>query len=109
MVKLNLNTEKHKIKQRRTVLYVFLVLCGVSLFLLKGANVRVEVQNFQFTESARDLKNPNRGFYHLYTFWITEEETDYEELIERMYDEDTDTQLTLVKICLQNYRGGDDR
>ena len=105
MVKLNLNTEKHKIKQRRTVLYVFLVLCGVSLFLLKGANVRVEVQNFQFTESARDLKNPNRGFYHLYTFWITEEETDYEELIERMYDEDTDTQLTLVKICLQNYRG----
>lgn len=102
MVKLDLNSKKQK-RKKRIFWGTIIVLLAVFAFWGRKMYIRVEVENFQFTESARYLQNPNRGFYHMYTFWITEDETDYEELIDRMYYEDTDTQLTLIKICLQDY------
>lgn len=104
MVRSDLDIGKNKKGQRRFFGGVSIVLLAMFVFLVQRINIRVEIENTQYTESARELNNPNRGFYHLYTFWITEEETDYEELIDRMYYDDTDTALTLVKVCLQNYR-----
>lgn len=60
-----------------------------------------------FQESARELDNPNRGFYYIYDFWITDEETDYQQTVEDRYQKDADTDLTMIQICLQNYRGGE--
>lgn len=88
------------------------VICGIAVIfllviyrlILNGLREKVEVESFLFTESAKELQNPNRGFYHLYRFGITEEATDYKELIEEKYQKDTDTEITLVQICLQAYR-----
>ena len=87
MVKLDLNSKKQK-RKKRIFGGTIIVLLAVFAFWGRKMYIRVEVENFQFTESARYLQNPNRGFYHMYTFWITEDETDYEELIDRMYYED---------------------
>ena len=82
------------------------LLLAVLVVFIKSIYIRVETESFPFTESARNLNNPDRGFYHLYTFLISEEPTDYDQMIKTLYQNDTDTELTLVKICLQNYRGG---
>lgn len=74
---------------------------GVTLHGMSG---KVEVESFAFTESAKELRNPNRGFYRLYRFTVTEELADYTEFVETQYLNDTDTELTLVQICLQAYR-----
>lgn len=105
-------TDKCRRQRRRKAkrIFVFTVIAGLLLavlgFLVKNIFIRVETESFPFTESARELRNPDRGFYHLYTFWINEELTDYEQLIKTMYQNDTDTALMLVKICLHNYREG---
>ena len=46
--------------------------------VLIGGSIRTKA--YTFTESSRVLKNPNRGFYHLYSFTITDDKTDYEGL-----------------------------
>ncbi len=76
------------------------------IFLLKNSHEEIEIKNETFTESSRELQNPNRGFYKLYSFPITEEKQDYQEIISRMYQEDKDTRLTLIQICLSSYRQG---
>ena len=58
------------------------LLLAIFVFLLKNMFIQVETECFPFTESARELHNPNRGFYQLYTFWITDEQKDYEEFVE---------------------------
>lgn len=83
---------------------IVVLLLIISVLFFQSICVRVETESFQFTESARELHNPNRGFYHIYTFWITEEQKNYEELVESMCQKDTE--LILIKICLQNYREG---
>ncbi len=80
------------------------LLCMILMFLYVK-NVRIE--ETVFTESNRELKNPNRGFYFIYGFMIQDEETDYAELVKERYQNDTDTTITLVHINLQNYRNGE--
>ena len=65
---------------------------------------RVKVTAAVFEESARPLRNPNRGFYYIYQFHITDQETDYNDLVERFYYGDTETTLALVQINLKEYR-----
>ncbi len=57
-----------------------------------------------YTESSRELRNPNREFYYIYGFSITDEETDYVSIIQDRYQADKDTCLTMVQINLQAYR-----
>lgn len=89
-------------------LFVRFAILSVIVFVcfIKCSYQRVETESFPFTESARRLSNPNRGFYHLYTFLITEEQTDFEEIIGAIAQNDTDTELMLIKINLQSYREG---
>lgn len=95
-------------KRKKILMFTAIVIVSVAalLFFLKYRYIRVETENFPFTESARKLSSPNRGFYHLYTFLITEEQTDYDEMIKNIDQNDTDTELMLIKICLQRYREG---
>lgn len=67
----------------------------------------VSVTSYEFQESARFLLNPNRGFYHMHGFVISDEETDYRENLAYRYCRDTETALTMMEINLQNYRDGD--
>lgn len=59
-----------------------------------------------FTESDRKLNNPNRGFYQLYEFLITDEGMDYREFIEEWYPEISDISLMFIQINLQSYQKG---
>ena len=62
------------------------------------------MENISFKESARELRNPGRGFYNLYRFMISDEKENYWQLVQQLYREDTGTSLTLVEINLQQYR-----
>lgn len=66
----------------------------------------IQAETVRFTESAKELRNPDRGFYAIYGFRIKEEPVDYAaELAERM-KEDTATTLAMLQINLQEYRSG---
>ena len=79
-------------------------LCIVILHNMQG-NIRME--NISFKESARELRNPGRGFYNLYRFMISDEKENYWQLVQQLYREDTGTSLTLVEINLQQCRDGE--
>lgn len=104
------NRRRRRIQKAKQIVAI----CGMCAVLLLIIYVlvlyvrreRLEVESVSFTESARELHNPNRGFYHLYRFRITEKPEDYRELVEEQYQKDTDTELTLVQISLQAYREG---
>ncbi len=110
----NDRAEGHKLQRpgraKRKGIFVFtaltVLLFSVLGFFIKNIFLSVETESFSFIESARELRNPDRGFYHLYTFLIEEEPIDYEQIIKTMYQNDTDTELMLIKISLQNYREG---
>lgn len=104
------NRRRVRIQRAKQVLAICCI-CAILLLLfyrllLYARRERLEVENFSFTESARELSNPNRGFYHLYRFQITEKPEDYRKLVKERYQKDTDTELTLVQISLQAYREG---
>lgn len=77
-------------------------------FVLGGCKLsgRAKPEPVRFTESARKLNNPNRGFYYIHDFWITDEETDWDRLVSEKFNVNADTELALIQICLQDYREG---
>ena len=99
---------RRKGKRIFIVCIIGILIILIYALVIKNSSIQIEIESIQFTESSRKLSNPNRGFYHLYTFWITEEQTDYEEVIENINQDDRDTDLILIKVCLQNYRDGRD-
>ncbi|WP_322202654.1 DUF4832 domain-containing protein [Acutalibacter intestini] len=60
----------------------------------------------KFVESAKELKNPDRGFYRISTFWISDQPGEYAQQIQEITKEERDA-LVLVEICLQDYRDGE--
>ncbi len=81
------------------------VLSG-CIFVWKGMRLQVDLENVLFTESSKEVNNPNRGFYCLYTFVIREEETDYQHFINEKFYNSKETELIQIQICLQEYREG---
>lgn len=88
-----------------TLLAVVLVSGGLWFYI--GHHWRVEVSAAAFTPSAKELHNPNRGFYYIHGFRITDEEVDYEALMPEKFAMDGDNRLAMVQINLQAYRGGE--
>lgn len=94
------------------LLFIAAVLCLAvfvrrirDYFDLRGhGNVRTE--SCEFTESDRQLRNPNRGFYHMHGFVITDDVTDYREEFAWRFSDDQDTSLAMIEINLQNYSAG---
>lgn len=67
---------------------------------------KVETECASFTESAKLLVNPNRGFLHMHGFLIQDEETDYRSTLANRFCRDTDTALTMIQVNLKEYRDG---
>ena len=85
------------------LMMVFLLTCG-GWFELR----RVEVRTQRFEESSRLLENPNRGFYRLYGFLITDEEKNYASQLDEYYSwAENPVTLTMVEINLLEYRAGE--
>lgn len=63
-------------------------------------------ENFIFTESATELINPNRGFYHMHGFNIHDSVNDYRANVAGRFAEDQGG-LTLIEVNLQSFRKGE--
>ncbi len=87
------------------ILFLLIFVGGLVLYLNRRSEV--EAESCVFRESARELRNPKRGFYNIYFFRITDEEVNYRQLVEASYEKDTDTSITLIEINLQEYREGE--
>lgn len=79
---------------------------GKYYFKVRGHG-DVTYQAEPFVESNRSLQNPNRGFYYIHGFWITEEETDFKENVTNRFQNDRDTTLAMIQINLQTFRDGE--
>ena len=89
-----------------TVLFLLMAVMLVYSVILQYEREKIRMNEIIFTESARELRNPERGFYNLYAFLITDEKADYMWFLEHYYKKDIDTDLTLIEINLQKYRDG---
>ena len=67
---------------------------------------KVRTKSETFTESAKKLRNPGRGFYNIYRFMITDEKADYGRQVWELLQNDESTRLSLIEINLQSYRIG---
>ena len=81
---------------------LILILCG-GLAEMQKVTSRIQT----FTVSARELRNPNRGFYHMYAFTIADEAEDYTTLVKKYCLWHPDPALAMVEVNLQNYRNGE--
>jgi len=91
------------------LMIVCIALMGVlatRVYLDWRGHGKVIMASNTFTESSRELSNSGRGFYHMQGFRITEEVMDFKQEISRRYEQDKDTNLTLIQINLQNFRDG---
>ena len=59
-----------------------------------------------FAESSRRLSNPDRGFYYIYGYRITDEPVDYATDLRDRTREDDATRLGMMQINLREYRTG---
>lgn len=60
-----------------------------------------------FTESDRELDNPNRGFYHMHGFHLSDTVNTYEKNVAGRFAEDQGPGLTLIEVNLQGFREGE--
>lgn len=93
------------------IILVFLVLLFMGTMaklsydkLLARGHGNVITENDSFTESAKKLYNPNRGFYYMHGFRINDEETDFRQNIADRFCRDEETKLTLIEFNLQYYQ-----
>ncbi len=61
-------------------------------------------QSSSFTESSRELKNPNRGFYRMHGFWLRDEKMDFRGNVAGRFAGDRGNGLTLIQVNLQSFR-----
>ena len=93
--------QKHKI----WIGICIILLIGISCFLIvRNRNWKAVVTADTFTESAKELRNPNRGLYLIHGFRITDEGEDYVWQMAQRFAYDTDKALTMIQINLQYYR-----
>ena len=97
-------------RTKRSMCYSIVLILLLTAAVFSGITImnyyreRIRMEKYSFTESARELHNPERGFYNLYCFMITDEEADYEQFVQDYYSKDRNTSLALIEINLQNYR-----
>ena len=92
--------------KKRIGLKIFVcVIAVITVLFFQQFHYNLSAQTVTFTESSRILKNPNRGFYHIWGFYITDESTDWEKVI-LSKGVDDGFSLALVEINLQEYRDG---
>lgn len=98
---------KDRIRFFFALLISLIVIVPLCIVILKHYQGNIRMKNVSFQESARELRNPGRGFYNLYRFMITDEKENYWQLVQELYRDDVNTSLSLVEINLQEYREGE--
>lgn len=98
---------KDRIRFFFALLISLIVIVPLCIVILKHYQGNIRMKNVSFKESARELRNPGRGFYNLYRFMITDEKENYWQLVQELYRDDVNTSLSLVEINLQEYREGE--
>ena len=100
-----------------TIVIAILILFGLTAIFLSGSFLgaylqyrnhwSVGVAEAEFTESGKELRNPNRGFYSLFGFVIREDAPDgyYSQQLGTKMSED-DNALSLIHINLVRYQDG---
>ena len=94
---------------KRMEMLILVLVPVICMLLLAGCKLlegRGRPEPVRFTESSRKLNNPNRGFYFIHDFWISDEEMDCVRLVDEKFGMNADTELALIQICLQDYREG---
>lgn len=102
--------EQHKRRRvavKVTLFFLFIVIVLVMVYAETHFHWNVALQEEIFVESARNLKNPNRGFYHIYGYRIEDETVDWQTRVSNAMEADTETQLSLIEINLQKYHLGE--
>ena len=104
---------ENSVKKQPNPIYAIIVAVILSVlataataFIYNRFHWAIETETVRFTESPKELDNPNQGFYYIYGFWIRDEETDYVQQVEEKFQKDTETALAMVQINLQEYRNG---
>lgn len=92
-------------------LFVFISLIAYGAFYLGGffrgrTHGMVYAQKNEFTESAKKLQNPNRGFYELFGVVVAEQEEDYTALVRQKIQAADELELYLVQVNLCRFREG---
>lgn len=89
-------------------LLVVLSLCAFCVWTLhQRKHGSMESRNSHFTETAKEINNKARGFYHIHGFRIKDENIDYDTLIYKRFRTETDANLAMIQINLRSYREGD--
>ena len=83
---------------------VFLLYKAGDKLLTARGHGNVSLESYVFTESNRELLNPNRGCYYIYGFYINDEDTDFRQEVSNRFSRDRETKLALVQINLQDFR-----
>lgn len=85
------------------ILFV-LIIAGIAAGVHDYFHWQVTFSAENFTESAKEIWNPDRGFYHIYGFLIPDEPADMGEQLDRQMEKDTDHALAMVQINLREFR-----
>ena len=85
------------------ILFV-LMITGIAVGIHDYFHWQVMLATETFTESTEKIWNPNRGFYHIYGFLISDEPADMSEQLDRRMQKDTDHALAMAQINLREYR-----
>ena len=85
------------------ILFV-LMITGIAVGIHDYFHWQVMLTTETFTESTEKIWNPNRGFYHIYGFLISDEPADMSEQLDRQMQKDTDHALAMAQINLREYR-----
>lgn len=83
------------------ILFV-LMITGIAVGIHDYFHWQVMLTTETFTESTEKIWNPNRGFYHIYGFLISDEPADMSEQLDRQMQKDTDHALAMAQIIKGN-------
>ena len=87
-------------------LAVLLAATVLTAVVWAGDARALEVECVSFTESAKLLRNPNRGFFRLYGLFLNDEQRDFDALVSGWFQSDRETTLSLIEVNLAEYRDG---
>ncbi len=87
------------------VLFLLLSAFQTGFYLAKRNHGNVVINDcVTFSETTEEIKNPNRGFYYIYGFRITDDSSvNYEEVVSDKMTRSKDQALAMVQINLQEY------
>jgi len=76
---------------------------AIIIPLAREEAIKVEIVREVFSETTEPIENPDRGFYSLIGFYITDMEEDYQTKVVHMIQRNAPINLMLVQINLANY------